>query len=92
MGDLETKLRQAGEELRAIRGHVNILKSIAPKRAEEKAAPLTFRSVRHDTQSPKRPTLSVLSNERLDMLKNQFTKLADLDQFVFSYKRESKAG
>ncbi len=76
MGDLETKLRQAEEELRLIRGYVNTLKSIPTKQREEKAGALTFRSVREKGRSIKRP--------ELDTLKNQFTKFAELDQFVFS--------
>ena len=77
MGDLETKLRQAGDELRSIRGHLNVLKSIPTKRTEEKAGALTFRSTREKGQSIKRP--------ELDTLKNQLTILVELDKFRFSH-------
>ncbi|MGX0978735.1 hypothetical protein ACSSVY_004475 [Roseovarius sp. MBR-51] len=84
MDDLETKLRQAGDELRSIRRLLNTLKSIPVPQREEEARALTFRSVREkgtiysvreEDQSSKHPNL--------DTLNNQFTKLADLDHFVF---------
>jgi hypothetical protein len=77
MGDLETKLRQAGDELRSIRRLLNTLKSIPMPQREEGAGALTFRSVREEDQSTKHP--------KLDTLRNQFTELADLDHFVFSH-------
>ncbi|WP_297781911.1 hypothetical protein [uncultured Roseovarius sp.] len=75
MDDLETKLRQAGDELRSIRCLLDTLKSIPVPQREEEAGALTFRSVREEAQSTKHP--------KLDTLNTQFTKLADLDHFVF---------
>jgi len=87
MGDLETKIRQAGEELRSIRGHLHALKLNPTKRREEKAGALTFRSVRETgalTFRSVREKGRSIKRPELDTPKNQFTKFAELDHFVFS--------
>lgn len=77
MDDLKTKIQQAGEELRSIRGYLNTVKSIPGKGRVEKAMVLTFPSI---------PAEKDWSAKRLelDTLKNQFTKFSELDHFVFS--------
>lgn len=86
MGDLETKLRQAGDELRSIRCLLNTLKSIPMPQREEEAGALTFRSVREKgTFRSVREEDQSIKHPKLDTLNNQFTKLADLDHFIFSH-------
>lgn len=84
MDELETKLRQAGDELRSIRRLLNTLKSIPAPQREEDAEALTFRSVREKgTFHSVREEIQSIKHPKLDTLNNQFTKLADLDHFVF---------
>ncbi|EAQ25578.1 MULTISPECIES: hypothetical protein [unclassified Roseovarius] len=84
MDDLETKLRQAGDELRSIRCLLDTLKSIPVPQREEEAGALTFRSVREKgTFHSVREEAQSTKHPKLDTLNTQFTKLADLDHFVF---------
>ena len=77
MDDLKTKIEQAGEELRSIRGYLNIVKSIPAKRSAEKAMVSTFPSIpAGKDRGAKR--------QESDTLENQFTKFSELDHFVFS--------
>jgi hypothetical protein len=97
MGNLENKLRIASEEIYAIRAQMDILKSgSARQKAERNSADRTFYSVRKnlvhsDSLGGKSPLFSHRKTSQFTTLQDQFTHLADLDQFVFSNQPKSKA-